>query len=66
MRMENYRLPKLAFLSELKNGKRSIGRPLLRYKGQLKTTLSACALNRTDLEAQGVPNPSDPEKMRYE
>ena len=64
MRMGDDRLPKQAFLSELKLGKRNTGRPLLRYKDQLKRTLDLCKIDKILLETQGTPNPEDPEGLR--
>ena len=41
LRMSDKRIPKILMFSELKSGKRGIGRPLLRYKDKLKHNLSA-------------------------
>ena len=38
-RMDDSRLPKRLFYGELENGKRSVGRPKLRYKDSLKASL---------------------------
>lgn len=64
MRMKDGRLPKLAFLSVLREGKRGVGRPLLRYKDQVKSSLADCKIEQKALEAQGAPNITDPEGLR--
>ena len=50
-RMENSRLPKQIFYSELTQGVRGKGRPLLRYKDTLKERLISCKLPHNTWEA---------------
>ena len=44
-RMPDYRLPKRVFFGELDSGKRSCGRPRLRYKDSLKVALKTCNID---------------------
>ena len=44
-RMPDYRLPKRVFFGELNSGKRSRGRPCLRYKDSLKVALNMCKID---------------------
>ena len=44
VRMDNNRLPKMVFFSELATGGRKVGRPLKRYKDSLKDTLKVCGI----------------------
>ena len=50
-RMDNSRLAKQVFYSQLKEGKRGVGRPLLRYKDILKCDLSKCGLDTNNWES---------------
>ena len=52
MRMDEERLPRKIFLSELDNGARSIGRPLLRYKDTVKQAMKKCGIPVEDLDNQ--------------
>ena len=52
MRMENKRLPKKLLLSELADGARSIGRPLLRYKDTIKQAMKKCEIPLDTLDKQ--------------
>ena len=45
VRMDDNRIPKQVFYSQLKNGKRRPGGQLLRYKDGLKNTLKSCQVN---------------------
>ena len=45
-RMDDDRLPKQIFFSELCNGTRPTGRPLLRFKDTLKATLTDCKIDQ--------------------
>jgi len=49
-RMEDTRLPKITFYSELEHGTRSHGGQLKRYKDMLKTNMRACDLPPNELE----------------
>ena len=49
-RMEDTRLPKITFYSELKHGTRSHCGQLKRYKDMLKTNMRACDLPFNELE----------------
>ena len=51
VRMSDSRLPKQIFYSELADGARRRGRPLLRYKDVLKERLNNCNLSPNDWEA---------------
>jgi len=44
VRMDDNRLPKMVFFSELSTGTRTVGRPLKRYKDSLKESLTACSI----------------------
>ena len=44
-RMDNSRIPKTIFYSQLKQGARKLGRPLLRYKDNLKSTMKTCSID---------------------
>ena len=44
IRMDDTRLPKMVFCSELASGARNLGRPLKRYKDCLKASLEACGI----------------------
>lgn len=44
VRMEDTRLPKMVFFSELATGARNLGRPLKRFKDTLKASLAACGI----------------------
>ena len=50
VRMENSRLPKQLFYSELSDGHRSKGRPKLRYKDTLKKSLHKCNIDHAQWE----------------
>ncbi|KAJ0176190.1 hypothetical protein K1T71_008364 [Dendrolimus kikuchii] len=50
LRMEDHRLPKAVFFSELAEGKRKQGGPHLRYKDVLKRHLTACDIKLTKWE----------------
>ena len=50
-RMDNSRLPKQIFYSELCSGARCRGRPVLRYKDVLKERLTACGISHTAWES---------------
>merc|ERR1712237_283401 len=50
VRMEDSRLPKQIFYSELSDGVRRRGRPLLRSKDVLKVKLNTCNLSPNDWE----------------
>lgn len=50
VRMENTRLPKEIFFSELNTGDRPRGRPLLRYKDQLKKSLNEANIDPNTFE----------------
>ena len=43
--MPDSRLPKAASYSELKSGKRRLGRPLMRFKDSLKANLKVCSID---------------------
>ena len=45
VRMDDTRLPKMIFFSELASGTRNIGHPLKRFKDCLKASLGACGLS---------------------
>jgi len=49
-RMEDTRLPKITFYSELEHGTRSHGGQLKRYKDMLKMNMRACNLPPNELE----------------
>ena len=51
MRMEDNRLPKQLFCSELVRGTRKQGRPIKRYKDSLKQSMRACNIPVTGWEA---------------
>jgi hypothetical protein len=44
VRMDDKRLPKMVFFSELASGARNTGRPLKRFKDCLKVSLGACGI----------------------
>lgn len=44
-RMEDTRIPKAMFCSQLRSGKRPVGRPRLTYKDTLKQNFKACGIN---------------------
>ena len=50
VRMEDDRLPKQLFYSELAEGQRGRGRPKLRYKDTLKQSLKKCDIGTEDWE----------------
>lgn len=50
VRMDDTRLPKMVFFSELVCGARNVGRPLKRFKDSLKTSLGACGIPSTGWE----------------
>ena len=50
VRMEEDRLPKQLFYSELTQGQRGRGRPKLRYKDNLKKSLQNCNIDTTEWE----------------
>ena len=52
MRMDEERLPRKIFLSELDDGARSIGRPLLRYKDTVKQAMKKCEIPLDALDKQ--------------
>ena len=52
MRMDEERLPRKIFLSELDDGARSIGRPLLRYKDTVKQAMKNCGIPVDALDKQ--------------
>ena len=54
IRMPDYRLPKKLLYGELQHGKRSQGRPKLRYKDGLKATLKAFSIKDEQLEGLAV------------
>ena len=45
-RMEDVRMPKAVFVSELREGKRNRGAPIKRYKDQLKRQLAQAGINQ--------------------
>ena len=45
IRMDDTRLPKMVFFSELVSGTRSLGRSLKHYKDCLKASLKACGIS---------------------
>jgi len=47
--MDDTRLPKIIFYSELEHGTRSRGGQLKRYKDMLKTNMRVCDVQRSDL-----------------
>ena len=49
-RMDDSRIPKAVFYSQLSSGKRSLGRPRLRYKDTLKQNLKACSIDLNSWE----------------
>ena len=49
-RMEDTRIPKQVFYSQMKQGKRSLGGQLKRFKDQLKATLKACDIRHDSWE----------------
>ena len=49
-RMEHHRIPKALLFSQLEKGKRSVGRPRLRYKDTLKYNLKECGISSDDWE----------------
>jgi len=51
IRMEDNRLPKQVFYSQLEQGTRSHGGQRKRYKDMLKSNLKACNINPHDLES---------------
>ena len=51
IRMDNTRLPKMIFFSELVSGTRNLGRPLKRYKDCLKASLEACDISTLGWES---------------
>jgi hypothetical protein len=56
MRMDDTRLPKKIFLSELATGSRKVGRPLLRYKDTIKDAMNKCGIPLSDLDKQSDNN----------
>ena len=50
VRMNDTRLPKTIFFSELASGARNVGRPHKRFKDSLKTSLGACGIPRKGWE----------------
>ena len=50
VRMDDTRLPKVVFFSELASGTRNIGRPLKRFMDCLKASLGACGIPVTGWE----------------
>ena len=53
IRMEDNRLPKQVFYSQLEQGTRSHGGQRKRYKDVLKSNLTACNIDPHDLESSG-------------
>ncbi|CAI9727613.1 Hypothetical predicted protein [Octopus vulgaris] len=51
VRMDDARLQKVIFFSELASGARNTGRPLRRYKDSLKTSLEACGISARNWES---------------
>ena len=51
IRMDDTRLPKQLLYGELAHGKRSVGRPKMRYKDNILKTLKACNIPHKDLES---------------
>ena len=49
-RMDDSRLPKRLLYGELSTGKRSLGRPKLRFKDNLKASLKQCGISHTTWE----------------
>ena len=54
VRMDDTRLPKMIFISELTSGTRNTGRPLKRFKDCLKASLGACGLSTPNWETLAV------------
>ena len=54
VRMDDTRLPKMIFFSELASGTRNIGRPLKRFKDCLKASMEACGLSIPNWETLAV------------
>ena len=54
VRMDDTRLPKMIFFSELASGTRNIGHPLKRFKDCLKASLGAYGLSTPNLETLAV------------
>ena len=54
VRMDDTRLPKMIFFSELASGTRNTGRPLKRFKDCLKASLGACGLSTPNWETLAV------------
>ena len=50
VRMDDSRIPKALLYSQLKEGRRRMGRPCLRYKDTLKSNLKSCGLNLSTWE----------------
>ena len=54
MWMDPIRIPKKVFTSEIKVGKRNVGRPKLRYKDTLKSTLKNCSIDISEIDLQNT------------
>ena len=54
VRMHDTRLPKRIFYSELSQGARKIGRPMRRFKDNLKENLKKCSMNVSNWEANSL------------
>jgi len=50
-RMDDTRLPKIAFYCELEHGTRSLGGQRKRFKGMLKSNMKACDMQPNELES---------------
>ena len=57
-RMDDCRLPKRLFFGELSSGKRSLGRPKLRYKDTLKALLKKCDIPYSTWEESAEDRPA--------
>ena len=51
-RMNNNRIPKKIFFGEARQGRRRVGRPLLRYSDSVKRDLQKCNIDDWEMEAQ--------------
>ena len=58
LRMEDTRLPKIMLFGELANGSRPRGRPKLRYRDQLKSTLNAAGIGHRSWEETARDRPA--------
>ena len=58
VRMDDMRLPKIVFYSQLESGDRKLGRPLLRYRDSLKANLRECNIPPEQWEAAAKDRPA--------